>query len=267
MGVAFLLLTWPVWRWLWGEWWTNDFYSHGILILPIALYLAWRRIRNSEARWSLAGGDSRGLYLLAGSLALFLIFLTDRAYYLAAFAMIGLLGGLIWTFWGHRLLRQLIFPLGFLAWMIPLPFIERATIPLAQWTGVCSAALARGLGMNVTVNGSEVILPNVNLVIGAQCSGINSVMALLALTTLAAYVMAGPAWGRIILALLAIPLAMAGNLARVASLLFVARRFGADAAFAFYHDYSGLIIFLLVLLLLIPLTRLLRCTKVRSEVL
>ena len=44
-GVAFTLLTWPVWRWLWGEWMGNSYYSHGILIGPVTLYLGGRRFQ------------------------------------------------------------------------------------------------------------------------------------------------------------------------------------------------------------------------------
>ena len=264
----FILLTWPVWRWLWGEWWRNDYYSHGILIVPIALYLAWRRMSNDKQfDWSRMEGDSRGLLLLAGCLAVFLFFMTDKAYYLAALVMIGLLAGLLWTFGGSRLLRQLAFPLSFLTLMVPLPFLERATLPLALLTGVCSGSIVRWLGVDVSVTGSSVILPNTNLVIGAQCSGINSILALTALTALAAYALKGPLWGRLTLVLLAIPLAMLGNILRVANLLVVARYFGVEMAFTFYHDYSGFITFFLAFVLLIPLTKLLQCNTVRAEVL
>lgn len=82
-----------------------------------------------------------------------------------------------------------------------------------------------------------------------------------------AYALKGPLWGRVTLFLLAIPLAMLGNILRVANLLFVARYLGVEAAFKVYHDYSGLITFFLAFTLLIPLARLLRCNSVRSEVL
>jgi exosortase/archaeosortase family protein len=76
----------------------------------------------------------------------------------------------------------------------------------------------------------------------------------------------GPLWGRLALVALAIPIAVVGNIVRVANLLFVARYYGAEAAFLFYHDYSGIVFFVLVLLLLIPLTRLLHCNMLRLDV-
>jgi exosortase len=256
----FGLLTWPVWRWLWSEWWSNASYSHGLLIPPIAGYLAWRR-------WppGILEGDNRGLVLMAFGVGLFLFFVTGKATYLATFAMIVVLAGTAWTFGGLRLLGRLAFPLGFLVLMVPLPFVERVTLPLALWTGTCSGWLAHALGLDVTVTGASVSLPNAELVIGAQCSGINSIISLLTVTTLLAYALHGPLWGRLALVIAAIPLAMLGNILRVANLLVVAHFLGAEAAFRFYHDFSGPIFFGIALLLLIPLVRLLQCKTLRFE--
>ncbi|HXF59984.1 MAG TPA: exosortase/archaeosortase family protein [Caldilineaceae bacterium] len=173
---ALLALTWPVWQWLWREWMSNDSYSHGVLIVPVALYLAWRRVAGGRQKPSVAGGNG-GLLLLAGSLSLYLYFLGDRAFYLAAMAMVGLLTGLVWTLAGRQWVRLWAFPLGYLLLMVPLPFLERITYPLALLTGMVSAALVRLFGLQVTIVGNAVTLPNANLVIGAQCSGINSICA------------------------------------------------------------------------------------------
>ena len=57
-----------------------------------------------------------------------------------------------------------------------------------------------------------------------------------------------------------------GNIMRVASLLFIASAWGADAAFVFYHDYSGPGFFVVVLALMLPITRLVQCRYLRAEV-
>jgi len=267
VGAGFLLLTWPVWRWLWGEWMGNDYYSHGVLILPVVFYLVVQRFRHDDSLpWPPAGGSNYGLLLLIPSLALYLYFFTNKAYYLAAFALIGMIGGLVWTLAGDVSIRRLAFPIAYLGFMVPLPFIERTTLPLALFTGVCSTGIVRILGLNLTVVGNAVTLPNANLVIGAQCSGINSLIALTALTTLLAYILDGPWWMRLILVGLSIPLAMLGNILRVTSLIAIAAKFGAEAAFIFYHDYSGPVFFILVLLLLWLLTYLLRLRTIRTDV-
>lgn len=264
---ALLLLTWPVWRWLWNEWMGNEYYSHGILIPPVSAYLIYQRFRNDkQLHWTPGQGSNWGLVMIAIGLALYLWFANQRAFYLAAFATIVMIGGLVWTIGGDNVAKRLIFPIAYLALMVPLPFIDRYTLPLAMFTGVCSGGLARFLGLDVEIIGNAVKLPNADLVIGAQCSGVNSLIALTALMVLAAYLVEGPTWGRITLILLAAPLAILGNILRVSSLLFVAREWGAQAAFVFYHDYSGLGFFVIVLALMLPLTRLLRCNGLRPEV-
>ena len=265
--LLFVTLTWPVWRWLWGEWLGNEYYGHGLLILPVALFLAVQRLRLDKKDQQLAPqGHNLGILLLGIALLTFLWFLNQKAYYLAAFAMILMAAGTVWALGGTRLLQKLLFPLGYLVLMVPLPFVDRITLPLALFTGVCAGGLVQLLGLDITIVGNAVSLPNADLVIGAQCSGINSLIALIALTTLAAYLLNGPLWGRILLVLLSIPLAMLGNILRVTSLLFVARAMGAQAAFVFYHDYSGLLFFLLIFLVMFPLTRVLQARTLRLDV-
>ncbi len=267
-GLLFFgLLTWPTWQWLWGEWMGNDYYSHGVLIVPVAVYLAWRRLAHSPVAWGSAGFPYGGLTLLLGALGAYIYYHHALAFYLAALATIGLLVGFVWTLTGRATVQRLAFPLAYLALMVPLPFVERVTYPLAIFTGVSAAALAKVLGLEVTVVGNAITLPNTDLVIGAQCSGINSMIALVSLNALVAYAVKGPLGGRIGLVMLAVPLAMLGNILRVANLLFVARSWGADAAFRFYHDYSGLVFFGIALLLLVPLARLLRCRTLGDEAL
>jgi len=265
--MGFVAITWPVWQWLWFEWMSNQYYSHGLLILPVALFLAVQRFRNDpELVYAPGHGSLAGVVALAIGLAAYLFALQQRAYYLAAFAMIGMLAGLVWAVAGGTVLRKLAFPIGYLVLMVPLPMLDRVTLPLALFTGLCSGSLVQFLGLPVAINGNAIALPNADLVIGAQCSGVNSLITLVALLVLVAYLLDGPVWSRIALVLLAIPLALAGNILRVATLLFVARAWGADAAFTFYHDYSGIIFFVAVLLLILPITRALQFGRLRAEV-
>lgn len=266
-ALFFAVLTWPTWRWLWSEWMANDYYSHGILIVPVAIFLIIQRFRNDKEL--VYDPNRRSLYgtlALAAFLLLYLYFLQDRALYLASFAMIGMLAALVWAIAGGAVLRKLAFPIGFLVLMVPLPQVDRVTLPLAMFTGVCSGSLVQFFGLDVTIVGNAVTLPNANLEIGAQCSGVNSLIALTALMVLTAYLLDGPVWSRVALVVLAIPLAILGNILRVATLLVVARAWGAQAAFSFYHDYSGIAFFIAVLLLMFPLTRLLRFRQLRYDV-
>ncbi len=264
-AVLFAALVWPVAGWLWQEWLHNDYYSHGPLVLVTAALLAWR-LWPPPAQLTPSPADRYGLPLLALAAGLYLWASYARAPYLAALSAIALLAALLWSFGGVRLFAQLAFPVLILTLTVPLPFVERATLPLAIYTGLTSGALANLLGAGVTITGVAVTLPNTALTIGAQCSGINSMMSLLAITTLAAFLFRGPWWGRLALVAAAVPLAALGNMLRVTSLLVVARQFGSDAAFLFYHDYSGPLFFLLALALLVPLLRVFQCNTLRPGI-
>lgn len=244
----------------------NDYYSHGVLIPPVAFFLAWRRLRvDPEMNPTWFRYDSRALIALAACLLLYLFWFNGKAYYLAAFTMIGLIASLAWTSLGWRSLLRLLFPIGYLLLMVPIPIIERITYPLALFTGICSGALVRFLGLPINIVGAAVQMPGTDLVIGAQCSGINSMITLIALTALCAYLFEGPLWSKIGLVLIAVPLAMLGNILRVGNLLYVAYYWNVDAAFTFYHDYSGFVFFAIVLALLLPVMRLLGLRNLRMD--
>ncbi|HID34111.1 MAG TPA: exosortase/archaeosortase family protein, partial [Anaerolineae bacterium] len=170
-----------------------------------------------------------------------------------------------WTYWGWSGLKKLAFPLAFLIFMIPFPFIEASSLPLSLFTGQLATRLMQMMGMEVTVQGAAVSLPNANLVVGAQCSGVRSIISLAALAAVYAYMVEG-SWPRKTLLFLAvIPIAVLGNIFRVSSLLWVANRWGADAGFTYYHEYSGFAIFAFAFILLILTARLFRCHRIRND--
>jgi len=261
VAVLLLALSYATLRWLANEWLTNDYYSHGWLVLPVSAYLAWRQWPKGETVPA-----NLGLIPLGAGLVAYLVALLSKAYFLAALALIVLLVGLVWFFMGTRALRRLAFPLGFLVFMVPLPFVERASLPLQLLTGTCSTAVARVVGVDATVKGAQVTLANVDLVVGAQCSGLRSIVALFTLVAILVYVLDGPWWGRLLLVVSAVPVAILGNIVRVASLLWVADTYGAGAGMTYYHDYSGIVFFLFAFVLLILLSRALRCRELRADI-
>ena len=257
MGAVLLL---PLGRWLAGEWWSNDYYSHGFLVPLVSGFFAWRIIPRLERR-----PDNRGLLLAGAGTAAYLYFFAYRAFHLAALGMILMLAGVVWAYWGWSGLKKLAFPLAFLIFMIPFPFIEASSLPLSLFTGQLATRLMQMTGMDVTVQGAAVSLPNANLVVGAQCSGVRSIISLAALAAVYAHIVQG-SWPRKILLFLAvIPVAVLGNIFRVSSLLWVANRWGADAGFTYYHDYSGFAFFAFAFVLLILTARLLGCHQIRND--
>ena len=86
----------PTLRWLANEWWSNDYYSHGILVPIISVFFAWRLLPKVERKPS-----NLGLFLLVAALVIYLGALFQRAYFIAALGMIALFAGLIWYLVGR----------------------------------------------------------------------------------------------------------------------------------------------------------------------
>ena len=166
---------------------------------------------------------------------------------------------------GTAALRRLAFPLAFLLFMVPLPFVEPLSVPMAQLTGTIAATIVKLFGVPIEINGSQVSLPNAQLVVGAQCSGLRSIVSLLTLVGLVVFLVQGPVWGKTLLAFSSIPIAILGNVLRVASLLAVANIWGADAGFKYYHDYSSIVFFLSAVALLIVFSRVVQCREIRED--
>ena len=101
------------------EWWTVEASSYGMLIPPIALYLAW--LRRQDILVIPARYDNRGLTLVAGACVTFLLGQLAAEFFLARISFVLLLAGLTWSFWGFARLRALAFPFILLMTMVPLP--------------------------------------------------------------------------------------------------------------------------------------------------
>lgn len=266
IGVLLLALFYPALRWLVGEWLGNDYYSHGPLVPLISAFFAWRLWTRWPAEQRRVATAPAGLVPAGVGLAVYLYALTQAAYFVATLALLAVLAGVIWYLLGPAALRRLAFPLAFLVFMIPLPFVEPLSVPLAQITGAISAAVVRLFGVSITVNGAQVSLPNAQLVVGAQCSGLRSIVTLLTLVGLVVFVVEGPWWSKALLALSSIPIAALGNVLRVSSLLGVANVWGADTAFQYYHDYSGIVFFASAVVLLILFSRWFGCREIREDI-
>jgi len=266
IGILLLALFYPTLKWLVGEWLGNDYYSHGPLVPLISAFLVWRLWVTWPPEQRRIMPATIGLLPLGVGLAVYLSALLQRAYFAASLAMIVIIAGLVWYLLGTAALRRFAFPIGFLFFMVPLPFVEPLSIPLAQLTGAVSAAIVRLFDVPIIVNGAQISLPNAELVVGAQCSGLRSIVTLMTLVALVIFLVEGAWWKKLLLALSSVLIAGLGNVIRVASLLVVANIWGADAAFKYYHDYSGIVFFLSALALLLSFSWLLGCREIRDDI-
>jgi exosortase len=254
--VAFLtLLYWPVFRWLVQSWLSNPYYSHGFLVPVVSAFFAWTKRRDLKMRKpSITGG-----FVLALGILLYILGFIRDIRFLTAFSLLIVLSGLLLSFYGAKATRAMVFPLGFLIFMIPLPYIQEVGFSLQSISVHSSAWLLKVIGLPITTSGTEIHLGDSVFTVGLACSGINTLIALLALAAVYAYVLTGAFYRRTLLFVIAFPVAIIANILRIAAIILVANFYGTDIAMGLFHDLSSLIFFVIAFLCLVLLGRLLRC--------
>lgn len=256
IGLVFL----PTLRWLVQSWLGNPYYSHGFLVPVVAGYFIWRQRDVPAEPWD------AGLAVVALGVGLHIASLPWRLHILSAAGLITVIVGLILTFVGRRAVERWAFPLAFLGTMIPLPFVERFSPPLEAFVARYAALCVRPLGVAATTIGSQVRLASTAFTVGAPCSGLRSIVALLTLTVVFIYIVRGPWWGKATLLGATFPIAVAANLMRVSSLFFVAENLGTEAGLRYYHTFSSPTLFLFAFAMLIVTSRGVQCHVIRSDI-
>ena len=165
--------------------------------------------------------------------------------FLQRFSLVVVLAGLVWLILGTAFLRELLFPLAFLVFMIPLPAIVMNAIafPLQLFAAQSATFCMEVAGIPVLREGNTIVLSNTTLEVVEACSGIRSLQALLALGAVYGYFTQKVVWKRWALLFLSIPIAIAANAFRVAGTGFLAHFIGPEAAQGFYHSFAGWIVF------------------------
>jgi len=246
-------------RTLWSSWMNNDNYSHGVLILPISVFLVWRMRRRlaitpQRSSWF-------GWLVLVPGVLLQIVGLRGDVTIFQGWAFVVVVAGLVWTWFGGTMFRRLLFPIAFLLFMVPaLPvFMNKVSFELKDIAAQGSVALAQLFGAPVMQRGMDLYFPSGTLTVENACSGMNSLISLMALGALFAHVGEGTAWRRWLLFASAIPVAIAANVVRITSLCVYASLTSTDQASGVFHDVGGFVLFGVALVLLSIIKRMLRC--------
>lgn len=233
---------------LWETWTHNDNYSHGPLVPIVAAVMAWSR-RDALARTALRG-DARGLVLVAAGCVVQVAGIRSDVLTLQGWSFILLLFGLSWTFLGTAATRVLAFPLGYLAFMLTFPpfFVNQLSYALKEIAMRASTWAADALGVTFQRSGMTLHLATGELRVENPCSGLRSLIALLATGAAFAFFQPGGFWRRAPLAVAAIPIAVAANAVRLTALILVAHYGDVEQATGAFHDWSGHAIYVVALL-------------------
>ena len=251
------LVYWPILSTMVQHWRIDPDYSHGFLVVPLALYFAY------EKKYELEAADINGSWW--GSAILFFGLLVLAVGQLGSLytplraGFVFTLMGLVLLLLGRPVFRILFFPMAFLLLMVPLPqsLVNVVAFPLqliaAEWA-VWSLQLSR---IPVLLEGNIIHLAHGDLFVAEACSGLRSLMALLTLgVVFAHFFRRGLPVQQVVLVLSTIPIAILVNAMRVALSGFLAHYYGQEAAGGFIHEFQGMITFSVAFFLLLGLARL-----------
>ena len=250
---AFLAAGWPTFAWMAERFDAHDsFYSHGWLVPLASGWLIWQR--RQVLRTVPLAGSFAGLALLLPSLAVLVLANWWRLGFVGGFALLGVVWGLVWTWWGWPLMRALRFPLLFLLFMVPLPGVLLIAISFKM--KLLAAAMATGCihmaGVPALQGGSTIQVPGATVIVDDTCSGLRSLISLITLSTLWAAFMPATAsrWQKAAVVASALPIALIANMVRILVLVFLAAVYGPEASEGFLHYGSGFVVFGVALVVL-----------------
>ena len=235
-------ILWLTQRWSMDSSFGNGDFSHGWLIPVVSISIVYMKRREFLAAPKEV--SKLGLFVLISALLLHWLGAKAQHPRLSIMAIILTFWGIPFYFWGWHVAKLLIFPCAYLIFCIPMSFLDAMTFPLRMFAAGCSSTLLNGLGLENDQVGTGIhLVSGYKLDVAGPCSGLRSLLALTALTAVYAFLTQKNFFKKWLLFLSAIPLAIIGNVCRIATIGLVQESFGADMTTGIYHDYSGYIVF------------------------
>jgi exosortase len=243
---------------LFSDWMIDENYSHGFFVPVAFFWMLWQRreqlanARISPRPWGLAIVVLALIQLAAGTLG--------AENFVANSSLLVLLCGIALFLFGAEMLKLVAFPIAWLLFMIPLPSIifYSITFPLQLLASRLAVIILDILRVPSVCEGNVLYLANFTAGVAEACSGIRSLISMLAFAVLIGYLLSMSLRSRLILAIAAVPIALGMNATRVAGTGILGNYFGAHWAEGFFHTFSGWLLFLGSLGFMLGLVRILR---------
>ncbi len=263
MLVCFLAAFWPALYKLSLRWASGD-NSYCYLIVPLFVYLCWDM---REGAGKSGGGFRFGEFSwkswgLAPVIPAICLMIVGELGSVETILYIGVWGCAVGAFvilYGARI-RRLIFPLAILFFIVPLPpFINRMlTFKLKMMASSISVHAMRMMGASVFQEGNIIDLGISQLQVVDACSGLRYFMPMILMSLLIGWFFCKGWWRRALLLALAPPVSIFVNGLRIFITGMLTVKGHPELAQDFFHDFSGLVIFLAAAAMLVAAAFLLR---------
>jgi exosortase B len=233
---------------------------HGPIVLAVILWIGW------QLREKLSGGDDRplpasGIVLLLFGLLLYVLGRSQDIILFEVGSLAPVLAGTLLAMRGLKTMKAFWFPILFIAFMLPLPgfIVDSLTGPLKHNVSSIAEEMLYLVGYPIARQGVVLNVGPYQLLVADACSGLHSLISMSAMGLLYIYLMRHTSVVRnLLLIACLLPIAFAANVVRVMVLVLVTFHFGDEAGQGFIHDFSGIFLFIVGLLLLFAIDGALR---------
>ncbi len=255
---AVVILYFPIIQGLAHDWDTNDNYSHGYFIPILSAYIIYTL--KEDLKQLPVHTNIIGLFLLLAGLVQLIIAKAGSEFFLQRTSLIPVLGGIILFCLGFAFFKKLLLPVTYLIFMVPLPAIiwNKIAFPMQLFGSFLTEKVVAFMGIPIFREGNILYLANTTLEVVDACSGLRSLTTLFALSAVFAILSSHTTTQKWILFLAAAPIAIFANIVRLSGTALLASKYGGDVAQGFLHDFSGLVVFAVGIILLVTVSTLMK---------
>ncbi len=246
--ICFIACYYDVLTWIYSRYMSPEsYYSHGFIIPFISGYLIWQN--REELGKTSVKKSWWGFFLIIFSVLVHIAGTILYVFSLSGFSIFLLIFGITLFLFGKNITGIILFPLGYLILMLPLPMalIGSISFPMKMFVAKAGAEIISILGIPISREGFHITIPAGSLLVGNPCSGLRSLISFLALGAILAYLSNISGIKKYLLFFLSFPVAILSNVIRVPILILISHFWGLSAAApdSFWHGASGVFVFIL----------------------
>jgi len=241
----------PIYPELWDAWLHNSNNSHGLIVPFISLLMIYRQ-QDKLTDIPLESNKIGGIILIA-SMVIYIVSYIGALTVVSRLMIVSSLIGLVLYAFGGKIFALLRFPLLLLLFMVPVPdsIYRLIAFPLQLFATKVSAILIQAIGIPAFREGNIIYFQHMQLEVAEACSGLRSLMAFFVLGVILAHMMTKASRLKgALLVLSTVPLALCVNIIRITGTGLLAHGYGEKMAEGFLHEFSGIFVFVLGVLLL-----------------
>lgn len=239
--------------------WATEAGAHGPIVLFVSIWLLARELGLVKS----AVKPGKLVPALIGSAVSVAAYIFGRAFDFIGLEVAGLYGvavSVLYSKIGLSAMRALWFPVLYLSFIIPAPgwIVDHITAPLKQFVSWAAISVLLPFGIPVSREGVTIYAGSYQLLVEDACSGMNSIIGLVAVSLLYIYLLRSAHFRyAAVLAAATVPIAILGNIVRIVTLILLTYFAGDEVAQGFLHETAGLFLFAVALILVFTLDLLL----------